>query len=135
MRARFLIIDDNHLVRSTLGTILETNSDWKICGEAPNGADGVELFKKLRPDVVIVDFQMPGLNGVETARLILQVASAVPIVMFTDHASPELESHALEAGIRAVVSKIDTFLMVGIIKAILGSDDSTPHDEASSAAV
>src|ERR1700691_2976481 len=118
MRARFLIIDDNHLVRSTLGTILETNSDWKICGEAPNGADGVESFKSLRPDVVIVDFQMPGLNGVETARLILQVASDVPILMFTDHASAELENYALGAGIRAVVSKIDTFLMVGIIKAI-----------------
>ncbi|MGA8234511.1 MAG: response regulator transcription factor, partial [Candidatus Acidiferrales bacterium] len=96
---------------------------------------GVELFKKLRPDVVIVDFQMPGLNGVETARLILQIASAAPIVMFTDHASAELEKHALEAGIRAVVSKIDTFLMVGIIKAILGSDDSTPHDEVSSATI
>jgi DNA-binding NarL/FixJ family response regulator len=135
MRARFLIIDDNALVRSTLGTILETNSDWKICGGASNGFDGVQLFKKLKPDVVIVDFQMPGLNGVETARLILQIASAVPIVMFTDHASAELEKHALDAGIRAVVSKIDTFLMVGIITAILGPDDSTPHDEVSFARI
>ncbi len=135
MRARFLIIDDNALVRSTLGTILQTNSDWKICGEASNGVDGVESFKNSRPDVVIVDFQMPGLNGVETARLILQLASAVPIVMFTDHASPELETYALGAGIRAVVSKIDTFLLVGIIKAILGSDDSTRHDRAPSATI
>jgi two-component system nitrate/nitrite response regulator NarL len=135
MHARFLIIDDNALVRSTLGTILQTNSDWEICGEASNGADGVESFKKLRPDVVIVDFQMPGLNGVETARLILQFATAVPILMFTDHASAELENYALRAGIRAVVSKIDTFLMVGIIKAILGPDDSTPHDEVSSATI
>jgi two-component system nitrate/nitrite response regulator NarL len=135
MHARFLIIDDNALVRSTLGTILQTNPDWEICGEASNGADGVESFKKLRSDVVIVDFQMPGLNGVETARLILQVATAVPILMFTDHASAELENYALGAGIRAVVSKIDTFLLVGIIKAILGPDDSTPRDEVSSASI
>jgi len=83
MHAGFLIIGDSAPVRSTLGTIPQTNPDWKICGEASNGPDGVESFKKLRPDVVIVDFQTPGLNGVETTRFTLQVASAIPILMFT----------------------------------------------------
>ena len=93
--------------------------EWEVCGEASNGADAVELFKELHPNLVIVDFQMPGMNGIDTARRLLQVAPAVPIIMFTQHASNELEKHALDAGIRSVVSKTDAFPIVGIIEALL----------------
>jgi DNA-binding NarL/FixJ family response regulator len=85
----------------------------------------VEVFKDVRPNVVIVDFQMPGINGIETARRLLEIAPAVPVVMFTQHASADLERHARDAGIRTVVSKTDAFPMVGIIEALLGSDGSS----------
>ncbi|MGB6428949.1 MAG: response regulator transcription factor [Candidatus Acidiferrales bacterium] len=122
MRTRFLLVDDNRVVRQGLRTVLQANPDWEICGEANTGLAAVDLFKELHPNVVIVDFKMPGINGVETARRMLEFAPAVPIAMFTEHASPELEKHALDAGIRKVVSKIDAFPMVGIIEALLGSD-------------
>jgi|ERR1700728_858411 len=120
MRTRFLIVDDNDLVRQSLRTVLQANPEWEIAGEASNGQDAVEVFKSSRPNLVILDFQMPGMNGIETARRILEIAPAMPIVLFTQHASAELEKHALSAGIRSVVSKTDTFPMVGIIEALLG---------------
>lgn len=129
MRTRFLIVDDNDLVRQSLRTVLQANPEWEIAGEASNGQDAVEIFQTSRPNVVILDFQMPGMNGIDTARRILEIAPAMPIVLFTQHASAELEKHALAVGIRSVVSKTDTFPMVGIIEALLGPADHPPADE------
>jgi DNA-binding NarL/FixJ family response regulator len=124
MRTRFLIVDDSDLVRRSLRTVLEANPEWEICGEASDGPRGVEVFNDVRPNIVIVDFKMSGMNGIEAARRMLQISPAVPIIMFTEHASAELEKHAREVGIRSVVSKIDAFPMVGIIEALLSSNDS-----------
>jgi DNA-binding NarL/FixJ family response regulator len=129
VRTRFLIVDDSELVRQGLRTVLQANPEWEVCGEASNGSDAVELFKQLHPTLVIVDFQMPGMNGIDTARRMLEIAPAVPIIMFTQHASSELEKHALETGIRSVVSKTDTFPMVGIIEALLGPIDLPAGDK------
>ena len=128
MRTRFLIVDDNDLVRQSLRTVLQANPEWEIAGEASNGQDALEIFKTSHPNLVILDFQMPGMNGMETARRILEIAPAMPIVLFTQHASAELEKHARAAGIRSVVSKTDTFPMVGIIEALLGPADRPPAD-------
>jgi len=128
MRTRFLIVDDNDLVRQSLRTVLQANPEWEIAGEASNGQDALEIFKTSHPNLVILDFQMPGMNGIETARRILEMAPAMPIVLFTQHASAELEKHARAAGIRSVVSKTDTFPMVGIIEALLGPADRPPAD-------
>jgi DNA-binding NarL/FixJ family response regulator len=119
MPFRFLIVDDSELVRQGLRTVLQANPRWEVCGEAADGSIGVEMLKTLRPDVVILDFQMPGMNGLETARRMSAVAPNVPIVMFTQHASSELEQHAREVGIRSVVSKTNAFRMVGIIENLL----------------
>ena len=128
MRTRFLIVDDNDLVRKSLRTVLLANPEWEIAGEASNRQDALEIFKTSHPNLVILDFQMPGMNGMETARRILEIAPAMPIVLFTQHASAELEKHARVAGIRSVVSKTDTFPMVGIIEALLGPADRPPAD-------
>jgi DNA-binding NarL/FixJ family response regulator len=113
-------VDDSDLVRQGLRTVLQANPEWEVSAEAANGSDAVERFKESHPNVVILDFQMPGINGIETARRMMEIAPAVPIILFTQHASAELEKHALEAGIRKVVSKTDAFPMVGIIEALLG---------------
>jgi DNA-binding NarL/FixJ family response regulator len=131
MRTRFLIVDDSELVRKSLRTVLQANPDWEICGEAADGESAVELFKELHPNIVILDFQMPGINGIETASRMSQIAPAVPIVLFTQHASPDLEKHARDAGIRSVVSKTNAFPMVGMIEALLGPTDSEPTDQES----
>jgi DNA-binding NarL/FixJ family response regulator len=123
MRTRFLIVDDSELVRRSLRTVLQANPEWEICGEAADGVSAVEMFKELRPNIVILDFQMPGINGIETARRMAEIAPAVPVVLFTQHASADLEKHAHEVGIRSVVSKTNAFPMVGMIQALLGSGD------------
>jgi DNA-binding NarL/FixJ family response regulator len=123
MRTRFLIVDDSELVRRSLRTVLQANPEWEICGEAADGTSAVEMFKDLRPNVVILDFQMPGINGIETARRMAEIAPAIPILLFTQHASADLERHAHEVGIRSVVSKTNAFPMIGMIEELLGSTD------------
>jgi DNA-binding NarL/FixJ family response regulator len=124
MSARFLIVDDSELVRQGLRAVLQANPDWEVCGEAADGVSGVEMLKTVQPNIVILDFQMPGINGLETARRMTAIAPAVPIVMFTQHASAELEQHAREAGVRSVVSKTDAFAMIGIIQTLLGQHET-----------
>jgi DNA-binding NarL/FixJ family response regulator len=133
MRTRFLIVDDSDLVRRSLRMVLQANPDWEICGEAADGVSAVEMFKELRPNIVILDFQMPGINGIETARRMAEIAPAIPVVLFTQHASADLERHALEVGIRSVVSKTNAFPMVGMIESLLESGDGdTTSDHSDS---
>jgi DNA-binding NarL/FixJ family response regulator len=133
MRTRFLIVDDSDLVRRSLRMVLQANPDWEICGEAADGVSAVEMFKELRPNIVILDFQMPGINGIETARRMAEIAPAIPVVLFTQHASADLERHALEVGIRSVVSKTNAFPMVGMIESLLESGDgNTTSDHSGS---
>jgi DNA-binding NarL/FixJ family response regulator len=124
MSVRFLIVDDSELVRQGLRGVVQANPDWEVVGEAADGMTGVEMFKSLQPNVVILDFQMPGINGLETARRMGAITPAIPIVMFTQHASAELEQHAKEAGIRSVVAKTNAFAMVGIVEGLLGQQHS-----------
>jgi DNA-binding NarL/FixJ family response regulator len=100
-------------------------------GEAADGISAVEMFKELRPNVVILDFQMPGINGIETARRMAEIAPAVPVVLFTQHASADLERHAHEVGIRSVVSKTNAFPMVGMIEALLSPADAKDGSDGS----
>jgi DNA-binding NarL/FixJ family response regulator len=131
MRTRFLIVDDSELVRRSLRTVLQANPEWEICGEAADGVSAVEMFKELRPNVVILDFQMPGINGIETARRMAEIAPAVPVVLFTQHASADLARHAHEVGIRSVVSKTNAFPMVGMIEALLSPADAKDGTDGS----
>jgi DNA-binding NarL/FixJ family response regulator len=129
VRARFLIVDDSKLVRQGLRAVLQANPGWEVCGEAGDGLEGIEMFQELRPNLVIIDFQMPGINGLETARRMMDIVPTIPIILFTQHASPQLEEHARAIGIRSVVSKTDAFPMIGIIQTLLGdtmSVDPTP---------
>jgi DNA-binding NarL/FixJ family response regulator len=129
MHARFLIVDDSEPVRQRLRKVLRANPGWEICGEAADGLTAVEKFRDLRPHVVTLDFKMPGINGLETARRMMEIAPAVPIVMLTQHASASLEEHAQKVGIRSVVSKTDVFSMVGTIEELLRHGDSAPNTE------
>jgi DNA-binding NarL/FixJ family response regulator len=128
MPVRFLIVDDSELVRQGLRAVLQANPDWEVCGEAADGPAGIEMFKSLQPDIVVLDFQMPGMNGLETARRMAAISTATPIVMFTQHASAELELHAHEAGISSVVSKTNAFAMVAIIQTLLRTQQIAHSD-------
>jgi DNA-binding NarL/FixJ family response regulator len=125
MPIRLLIVDDSEPVRQGLRTLLQANPGWEVCGDAADGWTALDMFKNLRPHAVILDFQMPGINGLETARRMVEIDPDVPIVMLTQHASPSLEEHALKVGIRAVVSKMDVFTLIGLLEQLLSPNDSS----------
>ena len=104
---RILIADDSSLVRSSLRSWFEKSSEWQVCGEAENGLVAVEKVEELHPDVVILDLQMPVMNGLEAARQISDRAPKTAMLMFTMHTSDELLRAARAVGVKAVVSKSD----------------------------
>jgi DNA-binding NarL/FixJ family response regulator len=104
---RVLIVDDNALLRSLLRTCIEKDSEWKVCGNAENGKEAVAKVGELKPDVVILDLQMPVMNGLEAARQIHAMSPQTAMLMFTIHNSPQLLQEARAAGIRDVISKTD----------------------------
>lgn len=104
-----LIVDDSAVIRHSLRSWIEHDENWLICGEAENGKVAVEKVKELRPDIVILDLQMPEMNGLEAGRQIALVAPRTSIVLFTMHSSEQLRKDARSVGIKEVVSKSGPF--------------------------
>ncbi|HKQ86778.1 MAG TPA: response regulator transcription factor [Candidatus Acidoferrales bacterium] len=104
-----IIADDNEHMRRTIGNELRRIGEWKVCAEAANGDEAVKLTEKLEPDVVVLDFQMPVMNGLDAAREIIKHHPELPIVMYTLHNNPFLESQAKAIGVRKFISKTEMF--------------------------
>jgi len=102
-----LIVDDSALVRQCLRQCIESDPGMVVCGEADNGAIAVEKVHQLHPDVVILDLQMPVMNGLDAARVIGVIAPQTAIVMLTLHTYDTLCHEAKAVGIREVLSKAD----------------------------
>lgn len=100
-----LIVDDSALIRRALRSSIERNGSVSVCGEAENGKIGVEMVKQLRPDTVILDLQMPVMNGLDAAREIVQIAPRTVMLMYTMPSSDQLLKDAQAAGIQKVFSK------------------------------
>jgi DNA-binding NarL/FixJ family response regulator len=102
---RVLIADDHEAVRKGVAGILESRGDIEICGEASNGEEAVRKAQELNPDLIIMDFTMPVMDGLEAARRILKVAPKTPILMFSMHKMETLTEAAKQAGTRGFVTK------------------------------
>lgn len=112
MPYRILLVDDSPLIRKLLRSWIQQQPEWVVCGEAENGREGVDKVLELHPDVVLLDLQMPVMDGMEAARqiglLAPQVGMKIGIVMCTMHASPQLSHDAKAVGISEVVCKSET---------------------------
>jgi len=104
---RILVADDHPVVRLGLRALLSSNQGWEVCGEASDGREAIEMYKQLKPDVVILDICMPKLNGVEAARQILRLDSTQRIMILTDVQSEEIICQCLAMGVRGWVLKSD----------------------------
>jgi|SRR5579872_1052119 len=116
---RILIADDSTLVRRVLRSLLEQDADWQVCGEATDGSEVVQRAVETQPDLIVLDFQMPVMNGLEAAREIAKFAPEVPMLLCTAHLSPDLLGEARKVGIQGAVSKSRAGDIVKGIKALL----------------
>ena len=100
-----LLTDDHALVRSGIRRLLEDSGEVEIVGEAECGEDGVELARKLEPDVILMDVNMPGIGGVEACRRILQRNPAQKIIVLTVHGEQTFPKRMLEIGAKGYLTK------------------------------
>ncbi len=123
---RILVVDDNPAVRHYLRAILEQQPSWEVCDEARTGGEALQRIKKAAPDVVLLDFQMPDLNGLDVARQMSSNFPQIPILMITIHFSRQLADAAKKAGVMGACSKTDVGSIVEAVNAILHHETYFP---------
>lgn len=99
-----LLVDDNAAIRSGLRREFE-RAGWVVCGEAGSGQEGIDKAQQLRPQLILLDLSMPGMNGLAAARHLKRVLPEVNIILFTGHGDLFKAGEANAAGISAVFSK------------------------------
>jgi DNA-binding NarL/FixJ family response regulator len=104
---RILIADDHEVVRSGLRTVVEAQPGWTVVAEASDGRDALAKALDTKPDVAIIDYSLPLLNGAEVTRQIRARVPAVEVLIFTMHDSDSLLADILAAGARAYLLKSD----------------------------
>jgi len=106
-RLRVLLADDHTIVRQGLRAILEADPAFEVVGEVSDGRDAVQLAQELRPDAVVMDIAMPGLNGIEATRKITAQPEPPRVIILSMYADVEHIVHALQAGASGYVRKQD----------------------------
>jgi DNA-binding NarL/FixJ family response regulator len=107
MSLRILIADDQAKVRRSLRRLLESHAGWQVCGEAANGLEAVERSAELNPDVVILDYVMPGMSGFHAASQICSASQQLAIFIFTQFdVPPKIELKLENLCIRKIISKL-----------------------------
>jgi DNA-binding NarL/FixJ family response regulator len=102
---RVLIADDHPLFRHGIGALLSTTPDLEVVGEAKTGEEAISLATSLQPDVILMDIQMPGVNGIEATRRILHLSPQIRILMVTMFEDESSVFTAMRAGARGYVLK------------------------------
>jgi DNA-binding NarL/FixJ family response regulator len=102
---RILIADDSQLLRRAVRGLLAAQPAWEICGEAADSPEALEKARKLRPDVVLLDINMPSGSGLETARVIRADIPEIKILMMSLHDPKQFLPTALQAGADGCVDK------------------------------
>jgi two-component system, NarL family, invasion response regulator UvrY len=117
---RILVVDDNPAVRHYLRAILEQQSAWQVCDEARTGGEALQRVQKTPPpDLILMDFQMPDLNGLDVAQQISQLFPKIPILLVTIHLSTQLAEAARRVGVRGACAKTDVGSIVQAVEALL----------------
>jgi DNA-binding NarL/FixJ family response regulator len=104
-RIRILTVDDHPLILEGIASVLQRQPDMELVGEASDGYQAIEAFAKFRPDVSLIDLQMPGMNGVDTIIAILEKWPGARCVVLTTYAGDVQATRALKAGAKGYLLK------------------------------
>jgi DNA-binding NarL/FixJ family response regulator len=129
-----LLVDDHSLVRRGFRRMLEDESDMEVVGEAGSGEDSIKLAKELRPQVVVMDCALPGMNGLQATRQIIEDAPHTAVLMLSMHTEGTWVRQAIEAGAKGYVLKnaLDLELGAAIRKVAAGETVFDPQVEQKS---
>jgi DNA-binding NarL/FixJ family response regulator len=113
---RILIADDSDVVRRGVIGILSSETGWEVCGEARDGTEALRKARELLPNLILLDISMPGMNGLEAARLLRQEVPEAKIIVISQHDPIQLLPRVVEAGADACVdkSRLSTDLLASI---------------------
>lgn len=100
-----LLVDDHRIMRDGIKTILERSTDFTVVAEAENGADAVQLSRKMNPDMVVMDIGLPGMNGIEATTEILRHRPDIKVVMLSMYGDENSVVAAIRSGARAFILK------------------------------
>ena len=104
-KTSILLVDDHAVVRMGLSAIINLQADLKVCGEAENGETAVRLATELKPDVVVMDFSLPGMDGAEATAAVLKVPPISKVVILTSFGTSADLARAMAAGAVGAVTK------------------------------
>ena len=104
-KTSILLVDDHAVVRMGLSAIINLQADLKVCGEAENGETAVRLAAELKPDVVVMDFSLPGMDGAEATAAVLKVSPTSKVVILTSFGTSADLARAMAAGAVGAVTK------------------------------
>jgi DNA-binding NarL/FixJ family response regulator len=107
MSSSVLIVDDNQMVRKAVRHFFETLPDWKVGGEAGDGAEAVQKAAELKPDLILLDFSMPNMNGIEAAPVLKKLLPDVHIIVFSMFDDALSSSLISAVGVDLVVPKAE----------------------------
>ena len=133
---RILTVDDHPVLRAGLAAIIQLQSDMKVVGEAENGEQAVDLHRQLRPDVTLMDLQMPGVGGVEAITRIRADHPAAKIVVLTTYAGDVQALRALKAGAVGYLLKVSVRKeLLDVIRAVHAGQRRIPPEIANGIAL
>ncbi|MFI2762391.1 response regulator [Streptomyces echinatus] len=116
---RVLLVDDHQVVRRGLRTFLEVQDDIEVVGEAADGAEGVDRAEELRPDIVLMDVKMPGLDGIGALRRLRELGNPARVLIVTSFTEQRTVVPALRAGAAGYVYKdVDPDALAGAIRSV-----------------
>jgi DNA-binding NarL/FixJ family response regulator len=122
---RILLADDHEMVRKGLRASIEEHAGWEVCGEALTGREAVIKARELQPDVVVMDFAMPELNGLEATRQIRATVPSAEVLILSMHESEKLVREMLRAGAQGYLLKTDAAEF--LVSALRALSDHKPY--------
>lgn len=128
-KIRLLLVDDHSLLRMGLTTLLQSEDDFEVVGEASGGREAIALAERLSPDVIIMDLMMPDISGAQATKAIHEKSPSIAILILTTFASSDEMSQAIRNGAAGALMKdVGTRDLLSVIRRLAAGEKVVPPD-------